>query len=74
MHLSDHSLRQIDDAYVQSLDVEALRGLSVRLLADLKDAQDRLNQGPDNSSRPPSSRAPWDRQGGGGRGFSRPAE
>ena len=65
MHLSDYSLRQIDDAYVQSLDVEALRGLSVRLLADLKDARDRLNQGPDNSSRPPSSRAPWDRPGGG---------
>ncbi|MGB5065147.1 MAG: hypothetical protein WBQ37_15535 [Candidatus Competibacter sp.] len=59
MHLNDHSLRQLDDAYIQSLDVEALRGLSVRLLADLKDARDRLNQGPDNSSRPPSSRAPW---------------
>ncbi len=35
MHLSDHRLRQIDDAYVQSLEVVALRGLSVRLLADL---------------------------------------
>ncbi|HPE72433.1 MAG TPA: hypothetical protein PK018_09740 [Candidatus Competibacter sp.] len=65
MHLSDHSLRQMDDADVQSLDVEALRGLSVRLLADLKDARDRLNQGPDNSSRPPSGRAPWDRPGDG---------
>ena len=65
MHLSDHSLRQIDEAYVQSLEVEALRGLSVRLLADLKDARDRLNQGPDTSSRPPSSRAPWDRRGDG---------
>ena len=64
MHLSDHSLRQIDDAYIQSLEVEALRGLSARLLADLKDARDRLNQGPDNSSRPPSSRAPWDRGDG----------
>lgn len=63
MHLSDHSLRQIDDAYLQSLEVEALRGLSARLLADLKDARDRLNQGPDTSSRPPSSRAPWDRGG-----------
>ncbi len=65
MHLSDHSLRQIDDAYVRSLDPEALRGLSLRLLADLKDARDRLNQGPENGSRPPSSRAPWERQGGG---------
>ena len=64
MYLSPHSLRQIDDAYVQSLDVEALRGLSLRLLADLKEAWDRLNQGPENSSRPPSSRAPWERPGG----------
>jgi len=63
MHLSPHSLRQIDDAYLQSLEVETLRGLSMRLLADLKEAWDRLNQGPDNSSRPPSSRAPWERQG-----------
>jgi transposase len=61
MHLSDHSLRQIDDAYLQSLEVEALRGLSLRLLADLKEARERLNQGPTNSSRPPSSRAPWER-------------
>jgi len=64
MHLSPHSLCQIDDAYIQSLDPEALRGLSVRLLADLKEAWDRLNQGPENSSRPPSSRAPWERKGG----------
>lgn len=65
MHLSDHSLRQIDDAYVRSLDPEALRGLSLRLLADLKEARDRLNRGPENSSRPPSRRALWERQGGG---------
>ncbi len=64
MHLSPHSLQQIDDAYIESLDPEALRGLSSRLLADLKEAWDRLNQGPENSSRPPSSRAPWDRKGG----------
>ena len=61
MHLSDHSLRQIDDAYIRSLDPAALRGLSLRLLADLKEARERLHQGPTNSSRPPSSRAPWDR-------------
>ena len=62
MHLSPQSLRQIDD-YLQSLEVEALCGLSMRLLADLKEAWDRLNQGPDHSSRPPSSRAPWERTG-----------
>ncbi len=57
MHLNDHCLRQLDEAYIQSLDPEALRGLSLRLLADLKEARDRLNQGPENSSRPPSSAA-----------------
>ena len=74
MHLSPHSLRQIDDAYLQSLEVEALRGLSMRLLADLKEAWDRLNQGPENSSRPPSSRAPWERKNGGGRETDADAE
>ena len=38
-----------------------MRGLSLRLVADLKEARERLKQGPTNSSRPPSSRAPWDR-------------
>jgi transposase len=61
MHLSDHSLRQIDDDYVRSLGTDELRGLSLRLLADLKEARERLNQGPTNSSRPPSSRSPWER-------------
>ena len=64
MHLNPHSLQQIDDAYIESLDPEALRGLSLRLLADFKEAWDRLNQEPENSSRPPSSRAPWERRGG----------
>ncbi len=64
MHLNDHSLRQLDDAYLRSLDRDALCGLSLRLLADLKEARDRLNQGPENSSRPPSSRVPWERTGG----------
>jgi hypothetical protein len=58
MHLSDYSLRQIDDVYLQYLEVEALRNLSLRLLADLQEARERLNQGPTNSSRPSSSRIP----------------
>ena len=65
MHLNDHSLRQIDDAYLRSLEPEALCALSLRLLADLKEARDRLHQGPENSSRPPSSRVPWERTSGG---------
>ena len=51
----------MDNTYLSSLKLEELRGLSERLLADLKEARERLNQGPSNSSRPPSSRAPWER-------------
>ncbi len=61
MHLSDHSLGQLDADYLQRLEVESLRGLSLRLLEDLKEARERLGQNPTNSSRPPSSQAPWDR-------------
>ncbi|MBK8755471.1 MAG: hypothetical protein IPL99_29285 [Candidatus Competibacteraceae bacterium] len=35
MHLNRHSLQQIDAAYIQSLEPEALRRLSLQLLADL---------------------------------------
>ncbi|MBK1725325.1 IS66 family transposase [Thiocystis violacea] len=65
MHLSDHSLSQLDAAYVQTLDEGALRGLLLRALEDLKEARERLGQNPTNSSRPPSSQAPWDRPSAG---------
>lgn len=61
MHLSEHSLNQLDEPYIQSLDKEQLCGLSVRLLEDLKEARERLRQNPSNSSRPPSSHPPWER-------------
>lgn len=53
MHLSEHSLRQLDDAYLQSLDLEALRGLSLRLLSDLKEARAQLDARSANRSRSP---------------------
>lgn len=54
MHLSEHSLRQLDHTYLDALDETAFRALSARLLDDLKEEpRDR----PDNSSWPPSSRA-----------------
>ncbi len=59
MKLTDNDLRQIDEAYLRSLSREQLETVSERLLADLKEARERLNQNPSNSSRPPSSRAPW---------------
>lgn len=60
MHLSDHDLKQLDEEVVRSLSADKLINLSVKLLADLKESRDRLNQDPDNSSRPPSSRLPWE--------------
>jgi len=63
MRLKDYDLRQIDEVTLRSLSEEDLRTLSSKLLLDLKEARERLNQSPKNSSRPPSSRDPWDRNG-----------
>jgi len=59
--LTRHDLSQLDEGYLRSLPEEQLRVLSAKLLADLKAAHERLDQNPSNSSRPPSSRVPWDR-------------
>jgi transposase len=59
MLLQKHGLRQIDEAYMRSLSHEDLMKLSTKLLSDLKEAHERLDQNPSNSSRPPSSQAPW---------------
>jgi transposase len=60
MHLSDHDLGQIDDAYLDTLSLAQARALLGKALADLKAARERLGQNPSNSSRPPSTRAPWE--------------
>jgi hypothetical protein len=62
MHLSEHRLRQLDEAYLRSLDLEALRNLSARLLADLKDARARLDARPAGRSRSPQRPAPLERR------------
>lgn len=59
MTLSDHDLTQIDTSYPDGLSERDLRSLSKKLLVDLKEARERLNQTPETSSRPPSSREPW---------------
>jgi len=59
MILSEHSLRQLDEAYIRSLPEDACQELAVKLLVDLKTLHERLNQNPGNSSMPPSSRLPW---------------
>jgi transposase len=60
LKLSTHDLRQLDEASIERLPESAARRLCVTLLGDLKEARERLEQTPNNSSRPPSSRAPWE--------------
>jgi transposase len=59
VQLSRHDLFQLDEAALGRLSEEQLRALSVKLLADLKAAYERLEQNSRNSSRPPSSEPPW---------------
>jgi len=55
MILTDHDLKQIDKDYLETLEPDKLREVSLRLLEDLREARDRLNQTPQNSSRPSGS-------------------
>jgi hypothetical protein len=59
--LSPHDLQQLDEDALRRLPAAGLRHLALTLLADLKEARERLAQNPHNSSRPPSSRPPWER-------------
>ena len=64
MILKEHELLQIDETFICRLreqDPDALAGLSIKLVSDLKEAVERLNQNPSNSSRPSGSLAPWDK-------------
>ena len=60
MHLSDHDLRQLDEASLERFSEAQARALLGKAVADLKRARERLGQHPGNSSRPPSSRSPWE--------------
>lgn len=60
MLLTDHDLLQIDSEYLRGLSAEKLLNISLNLLESLKEARDRLNQNPQNSSRPSGSFAPWE--------------
>ena len=50
----------MDEERLSLLTPEQLQIVSGRLLRELKEARDRLNQSSSNSSKPPSTRAPWD--------------
>ena len=60
MQLTDHDLKQINQEYLAALSSGQLLHLSGKLLDDLRAARDRLNQTPQNSSRPSGSYAPWE--------------
>ena len=66
MVLKDQELQQIDATFLRHLkdkDPEALANLSIKLANDLKEARERLNQTPSNSSRPSGSFALWEKNG-----------
>ncbi len=56
---ASHSLQQLDENYIFSLDEENVRRLCVTILSDLKEAQERLNQNSTNSSVPSGTQPPW---------------
>lgn len=61
--MKDHDLKQLNREYLASLSPEQLLNLAEKLLNDLRDARDRQNQTPQNSSRPSGSYAPWEQTG-----------
>lgn len=66
MILKAQELLQIDEAFIRHLrekDPDALATLSLKLANDLKEAMERLNQKPSNSSKPSGSLALWDKGG-----------
>ena len=63
MRLNDNDLKQLNEEKLASLDKKELLSLSARLLADLKELYDRLNQTSNNSSRPSGSMEPWKKTG-----------
>ena len=64
MHLSKHDLSQMNDEWLKTLPAELVLEVSKRLLHDVKELQDRLNQNPDSSSRPPTRQPPRAKTGG----------
>ena len=59
MHLSDFDLKQLNERQFKRLSTTQKDALMMKLLSDLQEARERLNANSRNSSRPPSSDAPW---------------
>ena len=61
MKLTDFDLRQMNSGWMKSLSEDRLRKVAITLMEDLKEARDRLNMDPSNSSRPSGSMPPWEK-------------
>jgi transposase len=61
MRFDQHGLQQLTPDYISKLPSQRKEILIEELRQDLIAAHDRLNQNSTNSSRPPSSQAPWAR-------------
>jgi transposase len=61
MKLTPNDLKQMNEEWLDKLDHDQMSVVSKKLLSDLKEAHDRLNQTPQNSSRPSGSQEPWKR-------------
>jgi transposase len=59
VYLSDFDLQQLDEAKVSRLTPSQKEVLLWKVLADLKEARERLKASSQTSSRPPSSGPPW---------------
>ena len=59
MIFTSHDIKQIDYEYLANLPLDKLLNISFKFLQDLKEAHDRFNETPLNSSRPPASFPPW---------------
>lgn len=59
MKLSEFDIQQLDGERLRSLTPGQKDALILKLVGDLREALDRLKQDSQNSSRPPSSEAPW---------------
>lgn len=65
MKFTKIEIKQLTPDYIERLNKEQLANLCKGVVADLVEAHDRLNTNSSNSSKPPSTRAPWERSSNG---------
>jgi len=65
MKFTKVEIKQLTPDYIERLNKEQLANLCKGVVADLVEAHDRLNTNSSNSSKPPSTRAPWERSSDG---------